>query len=191
MNAPLTVIEADRSLFLGGSDAAAVMGVSPWNTPVDLWMQKTRRTPRDVPDARRQKIYDRGHKLEPFIREMVIDKMTELGLRVELVAINQRYVDPEHPFLSCEIDFELRLWGVLEINGADVVFDGEMINCDAKSVSGVRAQEVGRREHRRRADRVRRAIHAWSHGLPGSAPALPGRRAAQLRRCRHLLDAAR
>lgn len=143
MNAPLTVVEADRSLFLGGSDAAAVMGVSPWNTPVELWMKKTGRTPRDLPDARRQKIYDRGHKLEPFIRDMVIDKLEDLGLRVELVAINQRYVDPEHLFLSCEIDFELRVWGVIEINGLDVEFDGELINCDAKSVGGFARKKWG------------------------------------------------
>lgn len=142
MNAPLALI-ADRSQFLGGSDAAAVMGVSPWNTPVELWMQKTGRKPRDIPDAQRQRIYDRGHKLEPFIREMVIDKLVDLGLRVELVATNERYRDPEFPFLSCEIDFELRLWGPMEINDDEVVFDGELINCDAKSVTGFARKKWG------------------------------------------------
>lgn len=42
----LAVIPAghDRSKFLGGSDIAAVLGISPWKSPVDLWRDKT--TPR-------------------------------------------------------------------------------------------------------------------------------------------------
>jgi putative phage-type endonuclease len=130
MNAPLALIAPDRSLFLGGSDAAAVIGVSPWATPVELWMQKTGRTPKEKPDAAQQRRFDRGHKLEPFIREMAIDKLRAEGHKVELLASNQRYVDPEFPFLSCEIDFELLL-------------DGEHINCDAKSVSGFARKKWG------------------------------------------------
>lgn len=123
-------MSTDRSQFLGGSDAAAVMGLSPWATPVELWGQKTGRTPKEVPDAARQKMFDRGHKLEPFIRDMVIDKLKARGHQVELIATNERYTDPEHPFLACEIDFELLL-------------DGEHINCDAKSVSGFARKKWG------------------------------------------------
>jgi putative phage-type endonuclease len=129
MNAP-DLVMPDRSLFLGGSDAAAVIGVSPWATPVDLWMQKTGRKPREAVDPVRQKIFDRGHKLEPFIRDMVIDKLRDRGHQVELLAVNQRYVDPEFDFLSCEVDFELLL-------------DGEHINCDAKSVSSFARKKWG------------------------------------------------
>ncbi len=120
----------DRSQFLGGSDAAAVVGLSPWATPVELWRQKTGRSDRGTPDKARQRMFDRGHKLEPFIREMVIDKLRDRGHDVELLAINQRYVDPEYAFLSCEIDFELML-------------DGEHINCDAKSVTGFARKKWG------------------------------------------------
>lgn len=126
----LAVAAHDRSRFLGGSDAAAVMGVSPWATPVELWMEKTGQTPREKPDPIRERIYARGHKLEPFIREMVIDKLRDRGHQVELLTCNARYVDPEHDFLSCEIDFELLL-------------DGEHINCDAKSVTGFARKKWG------------------------------------------------
>jgi predicted phage-related endonuclease len=143
VNAPQIVAEVDRSRFLGGSDAAAVMGLSPWTTPLELWMLKTGRKAREAPDAQRQKIYDRGHRLEPFIRDMVIDKLRERGLEVELLECNSRYVDPEHPFLSCEIDFELRLSGALEIGGIEWVFQGEHINCDAKSVTGFARKKWG------------------------------------------------
>lgn len=130
MNAVTEAPKPDRTKFIGGSDAAAILGVSPWATPVELWLQKTGRTPKEVIDPIRQRMFDRGHKLEPFIREMVIDKLLERGHEVELVAVNARYIDHEHPFMSCEIDFELLL-------------DGEHINCDAKSVSGFARKKWG------------------------------------------------
>lgn len=135
--------QLDRSRFLGGSDIAAVMGLSPWATPVELWMEKTGRTPKEAPDAARQRMFDRGHKLEPFIREMVIAKLEDMGCAVELLAINQRYADAQHPFLACEIDFELRLTGTVEIGGREVTFDGEEVNADAKSVSGFARKKWG------------------------------------------------
>lgn len=145
MNA-ITQTEAaalDRSQFLGGSDAAAVMGLSPWATPVELWQEKTGRTRKDPEDPIRAKIFARGHKLEPFIRDMAMEKLRDLGLEVDLVACNQRYNDPEHPFLSCEVDFELRLTGTMEIGGREVVFEGEHINADAKSVTGFARKKWG------------------------------------------------
>lgn len=142
MNA-VVELKPDRSKFIGGSDAAAILGVSPWATPVELWMQKTGRAPKEVIDAVRQRIFDRGHKLEPFIRDMVIDKLRDLGMQVELIACNERYNDPEYSFMSCEIDFELRLTGEIEIGGELVLMDGEHVNADAKSVTGFARKKWG------------------------------------------------
>lgn len=35
------MIDFDRKTGVGGSDAAAVMGLSPWRSPYDVWMEKT------------------------------------------------------------------------------------------------------------------------------------------------------
>lgn len=141
---PPPVGERDRSKFLGGSDVAAVMGLSPWATPLELWQKKTGRAPVDpVEQKRKQRIFDRGHKLEPFIREMVIQRLQDEGMRVEVLGVNQLYADAEHPFLSCEIDFELRLWGEMPIGDNLVRFDGEHINADAKSVSSFARKKWG------------------------------------------------
>lgn len=141
------IIQPDRSLFLGGSDIAAVMGLSPWATPVELWMQKTGRTPREEPTPQKQRIYDRGHKLEPFIRDMTIQRLQDMGLEVELIACNERYKDADYPFLACEIDFELRITGEIEIGGKMYEFKGEHINADAKSVSGFARKKWGVEEN--------------------------------------------
>lgn len=137
------MVEHDRSRFLGGSDAAAVMGLSPWATPVELWQEKTGRVRKDPEDPIRKRILARGHRLEPFIREMVIDKLRDGGLDVEMLACNRRYTDPEHSFLSCEIDFELRVTGQVAIGDNVVELDHEHINCDAKSVSGFARKKWG------------------------------------------------
>ena len=132
----------DRRTFLGGSDAAAVMGLSPWKTPVELWRLKTGKVEPEGMDPARRKILERGHKLEPFIRDMAVDKLRdEYGLEVEVLAINERYNDPEHPFLACEIDFELRLTGQVTIGEVVHVFDGEHVNADAKSVGSFFARK--------------------------------------------------
>lgn len=120
----------DRRNFIGGSDAAAVLGLSDWCTPARLWRQKTGREVQSKPDPKRERALARGRTLEPFIRDMVIDKLQGEGHDVELVEVNRRYTDPEFPFLQAEIDFEL-------------LIDGEHANVDAKSASGFMRRKWG------------------------------------------------
>ncbi|WP_423197889.1 Putative phage-type endonuclease [Cupriavidus sp. H19C3] len=98
MNAPLLTTQADRSKFIGGSDIAAILGVSPWKNAVDLWLDKTQ--PR-VEDGSNVAAKRRGSRLEPYILDMIRE---EYGLTI--VACNERYVDPRTPFLAAEIDAE-------------------------------------------------------------------------------------
>jgi putative phage-type endonuclease len=123
----------DRSKYLGGSEVAAIYGLSPYKTPVELWREKTGRAEREVFDVKKERILARGKRLEPVIIEMVIDKLTEQGHEVELLATNQRYKDALTPYLSCEIDFELLL-------------DGEHINGDCKTVIGFQRKKWGEEE---------------------------------------------
>lgn len=130
MNAPLVTTEADRSKFIGGSDVAAVLGVSPWTSPYELWMQKTHRAPKEAPTPEQQKRFDRGHRLEPVVVDMLVDRLRDEGHEVEVIARNARYIDPEHPFMACEIDFELML-------------DGEHVNGDCKTVHPFASKKWG------------------------------------------------
>lgn len=133
----------DRTKFLGGSDAAVVFGVSPYKTPIELWQEKRGVVVEETPDAAQRKRFARGHKLEPFIRDMVIDRLIEQGLTVEVLAINKRYQDTEHPFLACEIDFELLVTGSITVGESVFNLKNEHINADAKSVSGFARKKWG------------------------------------------------
>ena len=134
---------SDRSGFIGGSDAAAIFGLSPWATPVELYLQKIGEKPKPPPTREQQRIFDRGHRLEPFIIDMAVDKLRDMGLEVELIAKNKRYADAEHSFLSCEIDFELIVTGELVIGDKVYTLDHEHINGDAKSVTGFARKKWG------------------------------------------------
>jgi putative phage-type endonuclease len=109
MNAP------DRTTFIGGSDVGAILGVSPWKTPFQLFMEKTGAYIEEISPAK-QRILDRGHRWEPIVLEMMVDELRERGHDVKVLATGRRYIDPEFPFLACELDAELLVDGE-EING--------------------------------------------------------------------------
>lgn len=92
--------QPDRTKFIGGSDASVILGINPWRTPLQLWQDKV--TPRiEKIDPARQRVFDRGHRMEPYVVDLLRD---ETGLRI--ARRNERYIDKEHPFLACEIDAE-------------------------------------------------------------------------------------
>lgn len=123
--------QRDRSKFLGGSDAPVVLGISKWRTPAQLAEEKRR--PRVEDDGKaesRKPQLLRGKRWEPVAREMLVDRLIEMGHDVRVIATNQSYKDKEHPFLAAEIDAEL-------------MFDGEHVNCEIKTVHPFALKEWG------------------------------------------------
>ena len=150
MNAPLIAVP-DRTKFIGGSDVAAILGVSPWRNVVDLWMDKI--TPRRE-DGHNAAAKRRGSRLEPYILDMIRE---EHGLNI--VAANERYIDAELPFLAAEIDAEYA--------------DGEAReNIEIKTVHPFKSKEWGEHE----TDELPlHYVAQVQHGLPqGLPPAVPG-----------------
>lgn len=95
-------MQEDRRGFLGGSDIAAIFGVSPWVSAYDLWESKV--APEFIPppvEPEREKLYRRGKKLEPWVMELLEE---ERGIFIQ--KRNQRYTDDEYGWMRCEIDFE-------------------------------------------------------------------------------------
>lgn len=116
-----------RSEYLGSSDAAAILGLSKWKTPLDVWRAKV--FPDAVEDeaaADRSKILRRGKLMEPVIRQMAID---DYGLT--LYATNRRHEDEDYPWMRAEVDFE-----TLDEGGA-------VVNNECKSVSPFAASQWG------------------------------------------------
>jgi predicted phage-related endonuclease len=94
---------SDRRTFLGGSDSAAVMGLGAYGrTAYKVWLSKTSEQPEEL-DLKQRKFLERRKRFEPQIVAMLREEFD-----AEIVAVNQRYQDPEHSFLAAELDFEWR-----------------------------------------------------------------------------------
>lgn len=116
----------DRTGFLGGSDLAAVLGISPWKTPFELWEQKLGMEDETEDSAEKKKVLNRGKRLEPVVMEMLQD---EYDLAVS--SRNAVYFDGEYPWMRAEIDFEYWCEG------------GDIGNGDVKTVHPYAAKDWG------------------------------------------------
>ena len=57
-----------RNIGIGASESAAILGLSPWKTANDLWLEKTgNRMPKDLSD---DPYIQKGVRLEPALREL-------------------------------------------------------------------------------------------------------------------------
>lgn len=143
MNAP------DRSAFIGGSDAAAILGVSPWKTAYQVWREKVGEHVPAPADEQRERVLRRGKRLEPVVLEMLTDEYP-----VAVKRVNQRYPLETHRFLRAEIDFEFRVTGEL-VDATEGVIPpeliGKMANGEIKTVHP-------------------RAAHKWGEPLTDDVP---------------------
>lgn len=94
--------ELDRRTYIGGSDAAAILGLDPYNrTPLTVYLAKRGELVAGTPDPERELFLRRRKRWEEPIVAMLRE---EFG--GEIIAMNARYIDPELDFLAAEIDFE-------------------------------------------------------------------------------------
>lgn len=89
-------IAEDRTTGIGGSDAAAVCGLSRWKTPLSIWAEKTGNVvPKDAPNLAKTL----GTRLEEVVAELFTE---ETGKKV--ARVNERIVHPKFPFIHGRID---------------------------------------------------------------------------------------
>jgi len=94
------VNEIDRTTFLGGSDAAGVVGLSRWSSPVTVWAEKTGLTPQRDTVPLRMWI---GQYMEPMLAEMA---EARTGLR--FVRDRRLHRVRGVPYLAGHVDFRAR-----------------------------------------------------------------------------------
>ena len=123
------VFAMDRSTYIGSSDAAAIIGVSPWKSAFQLYQEKIGEYQEEITPFK-QKIFNRGKRWESIVIEMLVDELEDRGHDVQIINRNARYIDPEHSFLAAEIDLELRI-------------DGEFVNGEMKTVHPFAAKDWG------------------------------------------------
>jgi len=108
---------AGRLRGIGGSEAAAAVGMSPWATPLQLWKQKIgAAVPKDISG---NAAVEQGVRMEPAIRTFFAARHPELT--VEYHQFDILYQE-ERPWLFATLDGELTAadgkHGVLELKTA-------------------------------------------------------------------------
>lgn len=92
----------NRKKGIGGSDAAAILGISPFKTNVDLWLEKTgQKEPDDISNEEKVKY---GHDAEDPLRTLfMLDHPDyELFHDEHMILQNTKY-----PFMQASLDGEL------------------------------------------------------------------------------------
>lgn len=102
-----------RRLGIGGSDAAAIMGVSPFCTKRDLYYDKCGIAPAMDEEESNWVAKEVGHRLEDLVAE-IFSKKT--GFRV--FPVRKMFRHPLYPFMLADVDFFIDFgdgtYGILE-----------------------------------------------------------------------------
>lgn len=109
-----------RTKGVGGSDVAAIMGLSPWRTPAQVWLEKTGRAKPE--DLSGKPYVEFGNIMEPLIGKWYAEQHPERTVR----RVNAICQSIKRPWAQASLDYEVKdglVWGVLEIKTARTAQD--------------------------------------------------------------------
>jgi putative phage-type endonuclease len=81
---------------IGGSDAAAILGVSRWSSPYSLWLNKTAMEPTVQKENEAMRF---GTMMEPVIRDAFAD-----NTQMQVLDDTNLYAHPEHEWMLANLD---------------------------------------------------------------------------------------
>ena len=97
-----------RKNGIGGSDASAIQGTSPWNSPLALYNDKKGIVP--VSDNKNQMILDAGHNLENLVAQAymyIMNSNSEGDISKPICQLYEKkvmYRHPNFPFMQADVD---------------------------------------------------------------------------------------
>lgn len=106
---------------IGGSDAAALVGLNPYKTNIELWQEKTGR--RTAPDISNEAFVKFGHDAEPLLRELfALDyPQYDVGYVENNMVLNDRYPFAHASLDGWLIEKETGRKGILEIKTTNIL----------------------------------------------------------------------
>ncbi len=122
---------AFRKQGIGSSDAAAAVGLNPYKSPLELWLEKTGRDgnlPRTDPNDEESPAYW-GNLLEPIVAAHYTKRT---GHRVRRINAVLQHRDPDKSWMQANID--------REVIGASAV---QILECKTAGINGARLWKEG------------------------------------------------
>lgn len=98
-----------RKFGIGGSDAGAIMGVSPWKTARELWFEKQPDYDHKIRDDKETDLMEAGNALEPAVINM-FRRHTKLTVSTP----QETFYSKEYPFMFAHLDGLVENGNILE-----------------------------------------------------------------------------
>jgi predicted phage-related endonuclease len=158
MNAPSTalaiipVAEYDRRRFIGGSDAAAILGVGATydgeqQTPYTVFLKKTAEEPEQISDEKRQ-FFQNRKDMEPIIAKRLAREYGVVVTKLSLDETPNRYQDPDYRWMAAEVDFEFLMTPEVRAHFPEredfcAIPDGTLLNGEIKTAHSMTRGRFG------------------------------------------------
>jgi len=85
----------DRTKYIGGSDIGAILGISKYRTPLEVWLEKTGKETKQLDSL--------PLRFGSFAEEFVASEYSK-AVGVTLLHDESIYIHPQYPFMSAHID---------------------------------------------------------------------------------------
>lgn len=130
---------AERRNWVGASDVSAIVGVDPYRTAYDVWLEKSGAL-EDIPGGSESEAIDLGNRLEPVILDMAEDRLGPL-VRGELfhcpgvplaANLDGRIADSAEPVEAKTAALTGPLSGQWGDDGSDEIPDGYLLQLHAQ-----------------------------------------------------------
>ena len=82
---------AARRTGIGGTDAAAILGLSPWRSPMDVWLDKMGHVQHEILDPEREDLLFLGSAIEPIVAALYSRKTGRALLPIEGVLRHPKF----------------------------------------------------------------------------------------------------
>lgn len=100
----LVAFEEARRAGIGSTDAAAILGISPWSNPFDVWLSKTGQKEVKQPTLPMWL----GLRLQSVVAELYEIKSAEAGQQVRVRADRRLHVHPQRRWQFTHLDYRIR-----------------------------------------------------------------------------------
>lgn len=85
----------NRAHFIGGNDVAAILGLSPYRTPVDVWLEKTGQSTNNQTSM--------AMRFGQFAEEFIAQEYSR-ATQQAVTQYEEAFTDPDHQYLAGHID---------------------------------------------------------------------------------------
>ena len=109
-----TKLVAERRRAVGGTDVSCIMGVNPWRTAIDVWLEKTGKPSKQAQSLAKIELkLECGNRLEPIVIDL-FESRTDMTVHRDVPMIKH----PKYDYMIAHVDGLIGDTGIFEAKTA-------------------------------------------------------------------------